>query len=179
MSRAISWRPTAVRWAFAAVALSALVVGAGGTAAAASPVTRQATAVTSQITSGLTASATASTGDPCETSWTKYSSSAAGNLLYSFEASTYWCWNGAVVTSHKTSYHYVITSLGTLDGYGWDSGDITFNCYVASGSTRSCSGNHESVNGNFGIEASGFTVAIDQSENYKGQYFHSISILRG
>ena len=140
--------------------------------------------VTTTTTSGISA-APARAGDPCRTSWTKVVHyQPAGVRAWTFKATTRWCWNGLTVTYHKTTWSQNVTWTGYhIDDQGWQGGWKTFNCYVAAGSTRKCSGNHEVVVGNFGTNSgtvgggAGLRVSIQQWENYHGVYLHSYKVV--
>ena len=61
-------------------------------------------------------------------------------ILAWLEQTTYWCYNGKTVTSHKTSYRAGVTAEGTLAGLSYTGivqGTEGWHCYVAAGSTRS------------------------------------------
>lgn len=129
--------------------------------------------------SSETAGGTDSAGDPCKTS-TNYidNQDIFGITLSSFNMHTYWCWNGLIVTSHSTGVNHGITTFGSAAGWEWigDTG-VDFSCYIASGSTRNCSGNEEHSTGYFYNFISGQSCSdtLHQWENYKGQFFHSES----
>jgi hypothetical protein len=120
-----------------------------------------------------------SAGDPCKLS-TNYidNTDILGIILFSFNMSTHWCWNGVIVTSHSTGVNHSITGTGAATGWEWigDTG-IDFSCYKASGSTKNCSGNEEHSTGYFYNVLTGQSCGdtLHQWENYKGQFFHSES----
>lgn len=119
-------------------------------------------------TSGHVATPANAGGDPCFTSWTQVTYSSLGLAQFWIRMTTKWCENGLTVTSHSTSV--------TQDhGVRWNyyPGSVSFNCYVAAGSARSCSGNHEHLTGanylNGDLNITCFP-SIAEWENYKGQY---------
>ena len=118
-------------------------------------------------------------GNPCATGWLGMSRSELGNVVYTFKASTYYCWNGVIVTYHSTSFYWSVTSWGYAFGDNWVDGWILFHCYVAQGSRTNCSGNDEQSIGNFGSNSgeggAGNQIDINQWENFHGQYFNSWS----
>jgi hypothetical protein len=123
--------------------------------------------------------ATASAGSLCRTGWAKLSyKDVFGIVLFWYKMTTYWCYNGAIVTTHSTSENAGVTATGSATGWSY-LGVIerSFHCYVASGSTRSCSGNFEDSQGSFqaciakiGCYASKQPY-IYEKENYKGEFF--------
>ena len=102
-----------------------------------------------------------------------------GNVLDWLRMTTTWCWNGITVTSHKTILAWGVTTLGSIDG---DSSlynpAYSFSCYVASGSTRGCSGNHEVATEKFdnAFLKNGIAITVSEWENYKGQFFSQGSV---
>jgi len=192
-------------WLFAAVtAASALVISTGAISAgpafaapvssvqahhaaaparvAATPADDTSDATTMTSGSADTASAdtvNAAAAESCRTS-TNYinNEDILGIILFSFNMSTYWCYNGSIVTYHSTGVNHGITGTGSATGWEWigDSG-IDFSCYVASGSTKNCSGNEEHSTGYFYNDITGQSCSdtLHQWENYKGQFFHSES----
>ena len=124
-------------------------------------------------TSGTATTQVSSAGDPCFTSWTEIDYSSLGLRQWWIRMTTNWCENGVTVTSHSTRV--------TQDhGRRWNyyPGSVSFNCYVASGSTRNCSGNHEHLTGvnylNGALHVTCFP-SIAEWENYRGQYLHDWS----
>jgi len=77
-----------------------------------------ASAVTEDEADGSEAAPNDSAGDPCKTSWTQVNDYITGARIFSFKASTYWCWNGSTVTSHRTSYSWLTTSDRAGAGLG-------------------------------------------------------------
>jgi hypothetical protein len=122
-----------------------------------------------------------SAGDPCTTdTYTRYLiDELTQQHVAWFRMQTYWCWNGRKVKSHTTSESGAVTQLGSLEGWVYNGHDATvFNCYVASGSTVNCSGNHEQDQGFFqecilkvGCVGT-WDPTIEMWENYKGQWFY-------
>ena len=103
-----------------------------------------------------------------------------GNVQIWLRMKTTWCWNHITVTSHKTILYWGITTLGKLVGYWQITGpSSSFNCYVAVGSNRGCSGNHEWAKQAFFLRPfPGYLetdLFINQWENYKGQFFSQAS----
>jgi hypothetical protein len=95
------------------------------------------------------------------------------DTLFWVKMKTTWCWNGITVTSHSTILYWGVTTLGKIYGYSsLYNPAYRFNCYVASGSRRNCSGNHEWMQEDFvGTPPRDCYLSIDQEENYKGQFF--------
>jgi hypothetical protein len=135
---------------------------------------------------------TASTAGPAASSATVHckTDSLKGNvvsepggwpILAWFEQTTYWCYDGTVVTSHKTSYRAGITGAGTLAGLSYTgivAGTEGWHCYVAAGSHRNCSGNTEYAEGGFQscvphVNCESSYVYLQSWENYKGDYLHN------
>lgn len=100
-------------------------------------------------------------------------------ILAWFEQTTYWCYNGQIVTSRSTRYTAGVTATGSLAGFSYKgivAGSEGWHCYQAAGSTRPCSGNTQYAEGEF--EACAIKVGcefnyidLQSSENYKGQFF--------
>jgi hypothetical protein len=95
-----------------------------------------------------------------------------GNVFFWIRMNTHWCWNGVIVTGSSTSLYWGVTTLGNI--LGWHSEynpQYTFNCYVAAGSTRNCSGNHEWMQEDFvGTPPEDCYLHINQAEAYKGEF---------
>jgi hypothetical protein len=110
---------------------------------------------------------------------TKQSSESDGNVsavtLIWISMKTSWCWNNSIVTSSHTVLSWGVTTWGNLGGwYTVGKPKYTFNCYVASGSTRNCSGNHEWMQEEFQTQPYSDTtcyLSLNQWENDKGQFF--------
>src|SRR5450631_186419 len=62
-----------------------------------------------------------------------------GLALFEISMKTNWCWNNSIVTGSHTILYWKVAIAGWTPGKP----SYSFNCYVASGSTRNCSGNHE------------------------------------
>jgi hypothetical protein len=95
-----------------------------------------------------------------------------------YKMTTHWCWNGRIVTSHNTYQTYGITTVGSLEGWEYDGETSGWWCYVASGSTRSCSGNTEWAQGHFkavqyNIQIGSWSPFIQEWENYHGGFLHN------
>lgn len=110
----------------------------------------------SVLTAGAPSAVAATT--QCRTiSWDASDYDNVGLRLSSFTVSTYFCYNGQPtgvgggwVTYHDTSYTVGITTVGSAAGWNFDglvSND--FHCFVADGSTHSCSGNVETLEAHF------------------------------
>jgi hypothetical protein len=110
---------------------------------------------------------------------TQQSSESNGNVsavaLIWVRMQTRWCWNNSTVTSHSTVLYWGVTTWGNLGGwYSVGNPKYTFNCYVAAGSTRNCSGNHEWMQEEFQTQPYADEtcyLSLDQWENDKGQFF--------
>jgi hypothetical protein len=114
-----------------------------------------------------------SAGDPCKTVSFQNNYNGAGNMIAWLKMVTKWCYNNVIVTSHSTVLYWGVTAFGSALGWyiEYSSPRYSFNCYVASGSTRSCSGNHEWTeqfwrNGSAGV---GLALTVDEWEAYKGE----------
>jgi hypothetical protein len=147
----------------------------GATAGAAAATAGDTSAITTDETLGGTDSA----GDPCKTNTVtiRYNDVFGVNLWW-FKMSTYWCWNYSIVTYHSTSVSHGVTGTGDATGWAWGGGSGPhFNCYVASGSSRNCSGNYEYATGKFDYIPIPSVCAeeIQEWENYKGSFYWSTS----
>jgi hypothetical protein len=123
------------------------------------------------ISESLALSGNAST--PCKTVTFQRNYTGAGITIAWLKMVTTWCYNNVIVTSHSTILYWGVTAYGSA--LGWyiqhSTPNYSFNCYVASGSTRNCSGNHEATkqfwrNGSAGV---GLALTVVESETYKGQ----------
>jgi hypothetical protein len=127
------------------------------------------------MTGDTTAAGTDNAGDPCYNSYFQYNNKNIFDVtLFWFRMNTSWCENGEIVTSHNTTLHSGVDLTGEVGG--WEhigNSSITFHCYIAYGSTRSCSGNFESANGYFYNTVVGESCHdhIYEEENYKGEFF--------
>lgn len=185
-----------VRRSFLTVTLSATLLLLGGLTiplaaqaapaqatpvAASSATAAQAEAVSESTSTDETANANDAAGDPCKTvTYTRFIYDAMTRAtVASFSIHTYFCYNYSKVKSHSTWVTGNVTTVGGLEGWTYNGHDtIEFNCYVASGSTGSCSGNHESDQGYFqecilkvGCVGT-WDPTVQEWENYKGQWFY-------
>jgi hypothetical protein len=88
---------------------------------------------------------------------------------------TYWCYNDSIVTYHKTTIYWGVTSAGAGSGWTWPTVSdpyTSFNCYSAAANNtyRQCSGNHEHATQLFQnpILRDEASLTIDQYEIYTG-----------
>jgi hypothetical protein len=114
----------------------------------------------------------------CQTQWhEKDAADSVSVILAWYRMTTYYCWNFKTVTYHSTSVTAGITTTGAAGGWQYDGtpDGIHFHCYVASGSTRNCSGNQEQAQGQFKACLakcySSWSPTITESENYLGAFF--------
>ena len=103
------------------------------------------------VTTSVVAAPPDSAGDPCRTSQRQQNGKDAfGITLFWFKMRTSWCWDYRTVTGHTTRIYCAVTGPGAVFGWAYVSNSgIYFNCYVAYGSTRDCSGNHEEATASF------------------------------
>jgi hypothetical protein len=170
-SRIISRVSISVVAALTFAALPALpAMAAENTAAAPS-----STKAVMTSTNGTAALAPDASGNACANIWVGFTSSLAGNVLWTFRQTTNYCWNGSIVTSHSTGYSWSVTSWGSVSGYRFQG--LAYNkqvCYVASGRTNNCSGNYQSLAATFGSNTgtigggTGQCVQAQQWELYNG-----------
>jgi hypothetical protein len=129
----------------------------------------QVSVITSSATSRVSA------GDPCRTSSRQQNAKDFfGITLFWFKMQTRYCWDNRTVTYHRTTISWGVTGPGAAVGWAYISNSgIRFNCYVASGSTRQCSGNHEWATASFHnvVTRQVCLPHIDEWENYRGQFF--------
>jgi len=132
----------------------------------------QEATITSTSNSSSVSPAATSAAEKCATYTVTVSNyDALRIILFSFHMVTYFCWNGVIVTYHSTSVGAGVTGTGVATGWEYTGhSGIDFTCYVASGSTRNCSGNSESDYGYFYNILLGESCYnyIHQTENYKG-----------
>jgi hypothetical protein len=126
------------------------------------------------VTSTVLTAPRDSAGDPCKQVSFQKNYLVAGNVVAWLKMVTNWCYDYVTVTSHSTILYWGVTAYGNV--LGWQSvGNplYSFNCYVASGSTRNCSGNHEHADQLFDNvpTLSGIGLTVDEKENYLGQAF--------
>lgn len=171
---ALATVPAAASAAFAAPVRAAATVSV--------PDEQTATGTSYELTTGSSAVTTDATGARCETSWARKTEYNVFHLtLFWFQLNTYWCWNGSIVTYHNTYVTWDITTLGGDVGWLYDgTGGIAFHCYVASGSTRNCSGNYEAATAHFQLCVIKYGCIqnvyffIEEWENYRGQFFTNV-----
>jgi hypothetical protein len=103
------------------------------------------------VTASIVAAPPDSAGDPCRTSQRQENGKDAfGITLFWFKMQTSWCWDYRKVTGHTTRIYWGVTGPGAAFGWAYVSNSgIYFNCYVAYGSTRNWSGNHEEATASF------------------------------
>jgi hypothetical protein len=167
------------------ITMGAAVVTSSGYAHAASVVqTRVSTssstaaqtdqAIQESVTTSVVADPPDSAGDPCRTSSRQQNANDLfGITLFWFKMTTRYCWNHITVTSHSTTISWGVTGPGAAVGWAYISNSgVHFACYVASGSTRQCSGNHEWATANFlnVVTTQVCLPHIDEWENYKGEF---------
>ncbi len=105
---------------------------------------------------------------------------ALGIVLTNYYMYTYWCWNGSIVTTHTTWERGSVTATGSATGWSYNGvKESSFNCYYAN--SRTCSGNHETSEGNFqaciikiGCYSSWYPY-INEYETYNGGWHYSYS----
>jgi len=132
-------------------------------------------------TSTVLTSSRNSAGDPCKTISTYYPKNDNGITIFWLKMVTTWCYNYVTVTSHSTTLYWGVTTTGTLTGwYSLYNPIYSFACYVASGSSRNCSGNHERAQEDFinGILRLEIDLVINQEETYQGQAFYQLSQIK-
>ncbi len=118
-----------------------------------------------------------SAGDPCNTAQRQENGTDVfGIVLFWFKMQTSWCWDYRIVTSHTTRIYWGVTGPGAAVGWAFiNHSPIHFHCYVAYGSTRDCSGNHEDATASFlnVVTLQTCLPFISEDENYRGQFFSS------
>lgn len=141
----------------------------------ASPAFAATNSHTKLVTSTVLTTSRNSAGNPCATRQSDETlTDGFGNVQIWLRMKTTYCWNYSIVTYHSTYLYWGVTTLGVLVGWTWlYNPDYAFNCYVASGSSRNCSGNHEHAKEVFlqGPVRFETDLIVDQNENYKGQFF--------
>jgi hypothetical protein len=129
------------------------------------------------VTTSVVAAPPDSAGNPCRTSQRQQNGKDAfGITLFWFKMRASWCWDYRTVTGHTTRIYWGVTGPGAVFGWAYVSNSgIYFNCYVAYGSTRDCSGNHEEATASFlnVVTLQTCLPHIDEWENYRGQFFSS------
>jgi len=119
-----------------------------------------------------------SASDPCNTAQRQENFAPLGFTLFWFKMQTSWCWDYRIVTRHTTVIYWGVTGWGAaVDWHFVAVTPIHFNCYIASGSTLQCSGNHEYAIATFrnGISGVECLLTINEWENYRGQFFSGAS----
>jgi hypothetical protein len=118
-------------------------------------------------TSGPTRTFTNTAGDPCENGLTERVWWSEFGITEGWSAmTTNFCYDNVTVTSH---YTYMTWWAGVLSDVSQD--PIQFNCYVANGSSRNCSGNNEQENTTFFWPSEIYvTIYIREWENYHGAW---------
>lgn len=164
--------PRSARILAAAVAVAGGLL-LSGAAAQAAPLpasnshaaTAHAPALTLRVVNSESRAAANAAGDPCNTINTRVNGYETGILQWWVQLSTYYCWNGTIVTYHSTS-------LSHDQGSSWyfSPGPIIFNCFK--NTSTQCSGNHEH---NESSVSNGSTyvltyVTIDQYEYQNGTW---------
>jgi hypothetical protein len=185
----------------AVVAAPVLAVGPGQTLTAFAAAPDGATSAAPAIPAGVsgtpspavaitgaestTVISTNSAGDPCATGSFEFDLVQwpfNWPTLAWFKMTTYWCWNGVIVTYHNTREAGGVTSSGSAAGWSYTGivqGSDGWYCYVAKGSHRNCSGNTEFAQGSFPECAfkvgciSSWNPQIQEWENYHGGFFHN------
>jgi hypothetical protein len=116
-----------------------------------------------------------SAGDPCNTAQRQENANDVfGITLFWFKMQTSWCWDYRTVTSHTTRIYWGVTGPGHVVGWAYISNSgVHFSCYVAYGSTRQCSGNHEWAIASFHnvVTRQVCLPLINEYQNYRGQFF--------
>jgi len=177
--------PIAGSVAYAAPAPATTVVTPNGTTIVTTvtnptPDVQDGLVASDELTNGSDTPTVGTAGTRCETSWVRVTERNAVHItLYWFQLNTYWCWNGVTVTYHRTYPTWDITTLGGDVGWQYRGipDGIQFNCYVASGSNRNCSGNHEAATAHFELCVlrigcvQNTYIHIEEWENYHGQFF--------
>ena len=199
--RSVAWLASAAMTAALATALlsagsasasttpGTALTAAAVTAATVTPGTEDATAGDS-LTTSLQTSGTdlagnsdviSAAGVSCATLTVHaYNWDVVGIHLANYYMYTYWCWNGAKVTSHTTWENGSVTTTGAATGWEYEGViESSFNCYYAN--SNKCSGNHETSEGKFqaciikiGCYSSWYPY-IQEFETYNGGWSYSYS----
>jgi hypothetical protein len=139
-------------------------------------------AVSTVTVDGPTVTSVDSAGDPCATrsfeiDLVEWPLGWPTDAWY--KMTTYWCWNGVIVTTHHTYQTHGITTFGSAEGWTYNGQSSGWWCYVASGSHRNCSGNTEWAQGDFQdcvvkVGCIGnWNPFIQEWENYHGGFYHN------
>jgi hypothetical protein len=178
--------------AAAAIMMTCIALAAPAGAAipsAGAPPQSTSTAVPSHtfvsVSSGTTAEPNNAAGNSCRSdffSWNLTQAPFGWPVLAWYKMTTYYCWNGVIVTSHSTREDGGVTASGSAAGWTYNgnvNGSVGWNCYIAYGSTRQCSGNTEYAQGSFQDCLIKFGCVdnwypqIQEWENYHGQFLHN------
>ena len=89
--------------------------------------------------------------------------SSLGLPIAWLQMSTNFCYNGVIVTYHTTKVTH-------WTAWSYAPSPYSFVCYVASGSTRQCSGNRETEDDGFYSGNIACDIRIQEAENYRGQW---------
>jgi len=130
---------------------------------------------------GLVSSpASSSDTTECNTEWATWYLGPSSAYAAWFKETTYWCWNGAIVTTHTTTYDEGLTAIGIADQWEYQGivgGSEGWHCYVAAGGSRPCSGNTEYAEGQFeqcllhlGCDGLYWNPEAQLWQNYHGGY---------
>jgi hypothetical protein len=129
------------------------------------------------VTTSIIAASRDNAGDPCNTAQRQENGTDVfGIVLFWFKMQTSWCWDYRIVTSHTTRIYWGVTGPGAAAGWAFiNHSPIHFHCYIAYGSTRDCSGNHEDATASFlnVVTLQTCLPFISEDENYRGQFFSS------
>jgi hypothetical protein len=158
-----------------AVAVTAAVV-CNAPPVSAAPAEASPPAGSVAVTNGEDAAGVDAAGNACRVGWSKIThKDVFGITLWWLKMTTTWCYNGVTVTSHSTSITHDVTGPGTALGWSWHGQNSGFACYVAKGSSRNCSGNHEWVTAQLDFIPLPVTCVqkLNEWENYHGQFFWS------
>jgi YD repeat-containing protein len=127
-------------------------------------------------------------GDPCSTrsAMAVVRAIVGHNTLAWLQLTTYYCWNGKIVTYHHSTSNPHITGWGSVEGVYFNKfigNRIDFHCEIANGSSRMCSRNVESSHAEFKacISAGPIQLYCEQAiigvtewENMNGGFFYSL-----
>ena len=87
-----------------------------------------------------------------------------GVVIAWLQMSTNFCYNRVIVTYHTTRVTH-------WTAWSYAPSPYSFRCYVASGSTRNCSGNQETEDDGFYSGKIACDIRIQETENYVGQWW--------
>jgi hypothetical protein len=158
------------------------LVAVAAMAFAATPASASTSDTTLTVSSTSTIVQAPSAGDPCKNALGEARLSSGGVLVAYDEYGLSFCYNNVIVTSHNVSYTRGATAAGRSRGWGYyDNVYYHFSCYVAVGSTHSCSGNYEDNEDQFRRCipilncVQWWFPRIQLRENYRGQFFANLS----